>query len=56
MTLVMDVITAIRTIRSEMTVPPSKKADVLIGGGTEETRSILNIQHNYIETLQRLRN
>ena len=54
MTLVMDVITAIRTIRSEMTVPPSKKADVLIGGGTEETRSILNIQHNYIETLAKV--
>ena len=54
MTLVMDVITAIRTIRSEMTVPPSKKADVLIGGGTGATRKILNVQHNYIETLAKV--
>jgi valyl-tRNA synthetase len=54
MTLVMDVITAIRTIRSEMTVPPSKKADVLIGGGNEKTRQILSIQHNYIETLAKV--
>jgi valyl-tRNA synthetase len=30
MELTMSVITAIRTIRSEMTVPPSKKADVFI--------------------------
>ncbi len=55
MTLVMDVITAIRTIRSEMTVPPSKKTDVLIGGGAEGTRKILNVQHNYIETLAKVR-
>ena len=51
MSLVMDVITAIRTIRSEMTVPPSKKADVLIGGGTPKSRDILKAQHAYIETL-----
>jgi valyl-tRNA synthetase len=54
MTLVMDVITSIRTIRSEMTVPPSKKADVLIGGGTEATRQVLSVQHNYIETLAKV--
>jgi valyl-tRNA synthetase len=54
MNLVMDVITAIRTIRSEMTVPPSKKADVLIGGGTIETRNILKAQHAYIETLAKV--
>ena len=54
MTLVMDVITAIRTIRSEMTVPPSKKADVLIGGGTDTNRDILKEQHNYIETLAKV--
>lgn len=41
MDLIMKVITAIRTIRSEMTVPPSRKADVLIGGGSEESRRVL---------------
>ncbi|MCD6336802.1 MAG: valine--tRNA ligase [Candidatus Marinimicrobia bacterium] len=54
MTLVMDVITSIRTIRSEMTVPPSKKADVLIGGGTPKSRDILKVQHAYIETLAKV--
>lgn len=54
MTLVMETITAIRTIRSEMTVPPSKKADVLIGGGNETSRSILKTQHNYIENLAKV--
>ncbi|MEA2077525.1 MAG: valine--tRNA ligase [Candidatus Marinimicrobia bacterium] len=54
MTLVMDVITAIRTIRSEMTVPPSKKADVLIGGGTDASRKVLKAQHDYIETLAKV--
>jgi valyl-tRNA synthetase len=54
MTLVMETITAIRTIRSEMTVPPSKKADVLIGGGSEATRKVLKAQHNYIETLAKV--
>lgn len=54
MNIVMDVITAIRTIRSEMTVPPSKKADVLIGGGTPASRNILKVQHAYIETLAKV--
>jgi valyl-tRNA synthetase len=54
MNLVMEVITAIRTIRSEMTVPPSKKADVLIGGGSAASRNILAAQHYYIETLAKV--
>ena len=54
MNLVMDVIIAIRTIRSEMTVPPSKKADVLIGGGSATSRDILKVQHAYIETLAKV--
>ena len=53
-TLAMDVITAVRTIRSEMTVPPSKKADVLISGGNEDTRAILETQSEYIITLAKV--
>lgn len=54
MTLAMDVITAIRTIRSEMTVPPSKRADVLIGGGNDDTRAILESQTEYIIALAKV--
>ena len=53
--LVMDVITAIRTIRSEMTVPPSKKADVLISGGTAATRDILNTHRDYLISLAKIK-
>ncbi len=56
MNLLMGVITAIRTIRSEMTVPPSKKADVLIGGGSDLTRDILNEQKDYIHSLAKVEN
>ncbi|HDT12472.1 MAG TPA: valine--tRNA ligase [Candidatus Marinimicrobia bacterium] len=54
MQLLMDVITAIRTIRSEMTVPPAKKADVLIHGGTENQRSILTEKSDYIRALAKI--
>ena len=54
MKLLMDVITAIRTIRSEMTVPPAKKADVLIHGGTEEQRRILMEKNEYIRALAKI--
>ena len=54
MTLAMDVITAVRTIRSEMTVPPSKKADVLISGGSDETKKILETKFGYIFTLRKV--
>ncbi|MBN2781359.1 MAG: valine--tRNA ligase, partial [Candidatus Marinimicrobia bacterium] len=56
MALLMDVITAIRTIRSEMTVPPSKKADVLIGGGTDERRDLLEKHRTDIAALAKVRN
>jgi len=54
MQLLMDIITAIRTIRSEMTVPPAKKADVLIHGGTEEQRRILVEKSEYIRALAKI--
>ena len=41
MELLMRSTTAIRTIRAEMKVPPSKKADVLIRGGSAEERALL---------------
>jgi valyl-tRNA synthetase len=54
MRLLMDVITAIRTIRSEMTVPPSKKADVLIHGGNPDQRSVLQEKEEYIRALAKV--
>ncbi|MDD5709437.1 MAG: class I tRNA ligase family protein [Candidatus Marinimicrobia bacterium] len=41
MELLMRCTTAIRTIRAEMKVPPSRKADVLIRGGSAEERTLL---------------
>ncbi|HBY17981.1 MAG TPA: valine--tRNA ligase [Candidatus Marinimicrobia bacterium] len=54
MQLLMDVITAIRTIRSEMTVPPAKKADVLIHGGNPYQRAILQEKEEYIRALAKV--
>ncbi|MEA1986020.1 MAG: valine--tRNA ligase [Candidatus Marinimicrobia bacterium] len=56
MELVMKIITAIRTIRSEMTVPPSKKADVLIQDDSEKYKDILNRNSNYIKSLGKIEN
>ncbi len=55
MDLTMKVITAIRTIRSEMTVPPSKKADVFIASKNKVTRSTLNKFNNLIITLGKVK-
>lgn len=54
MTLVMNVITAIRTIRSEMTVPPSKKAAVMISGGNEKDRQLLESTSEYLSSLAKI--
>lgn len=54
MQLLMDVITALRTIRSELTVPPSKKATVLIHGGTQGQRDILLKKKEYIYALAKV--
>ena len=56
MELVMGIITAIRTVRSEMTVPPSKKADVLIQDETEKYKNILNRNSEYIISLGKIKN
>lgn len=56
MKLVMELITAIRTIRSEMTVPPSKKANVLIHNESEKFKDILNRNFEYITSLGKIAN
>ncbi|MEA3500152.1 MAG: valine--tRNA ligase [Candidatus Marinimicrobia bacterium] len=56
MKLVMEIITAIRTIRSEMTVPPSKKANVLIKDKFEKYKNILNKNSDYITSLGKIEN
>jgi len=56
MKLVMEIITAIRTIRSEMTVPPSKKANVLIQNNSEKYKDILNRNSEYIISLAKIEN
>ncbi len=42
MTLLMDVIKAVRNIRAEMNVAPGKKADIIMVSPEKETRDILN--------------
>ncbi len=53
MDLLMQIITAARTIRSEMTVPPAKKATLLISGPDDAQTAILESGHGYIENLVR---
>ncbi|MBW6457554.1 MAG: valine--tRNA ligase, partial [FCB group bacterium] len=55
MELLMQSITAIRTIRSEMKVPPAQKTDVLIGGGTAEQRDLLEAHRSDMVNLARIR-
>ena len=54
--LVQSVITAIRNIRSEMDVPPGKKADVLIKVSDERIIQTLNEQKLQLTTLGRIQN
>jgi valyl-tRNA synthetase len=55
MDLLMQTITAIRTIRSEMKVPPAQKANVLIGGGTKAQRAILMDHSDDLQHLAKIR-
>ena len=52
--LVQTMISAIRTIRSEMDVPPGKKADVLIKTSDEKATTILNELEAQLITLGRI--
>lgn len=56
MDLIMQVITAIRTIRSENSLPPSKKADVLISGGSDEQRAMISRYDQYLTALGKIEN
>lgn len=48
MNLLMDIIRAVRNIRAEVNVPMSKKVELIIKAGTEETLSIISHNGNYI--------
>lgn len=48
MTLLMDIIRAVRNIRAEVNVPMSKKVELIIKAGNEETMSIITRNDNYI--------
>lgn len=48
MNLLMDVIRAVRNIRAEVNVPMSKKVDLIIKAGNEETLNIITRNDNYI--------
>jgi valyl-tRNA synthetase len=52
--LVQSIITAIRAIRSEMDVPPGKRADVLIKTADDKTKSILDNLRPQLLTLGRI--
>lgn len=51
MGLVMDVIRAVRTLRSEMNVPPGRRAEVLLVTESQEAREILRQESDYVENL-----
>ncbi len=54
MAQVMDVIGAIRNIRGEMNILPSRKLQVVIGAPDEKSRDLLRETANYIVNLARL--
>ena len=51
MALTMDVIRAIRNLRSEVNVSPGKKADAVIITNSEKAYDILNNVQSYIKSL-----
>ena len=53
MELIMKVIGAIRNLRSEMGIPPGKKADVILYSPREDTLSFLEESRKYMENLAR---
>jgi valyl-tRNA synthetase len=53
MGLIEEIVTAIRMLRSEMTVPPATRVKILVSGGTTELRDILTRYQNYILFLAR---
>jgi valyl-tRNA synthetase len=53
MELIMNVIGAVRNLRSELNVPPGKKVDVVLQSGRERARSLLGENRIYLESLAR---
>ncbi len=51
MGILMEIIRAVRHIRSEMNVPPGKKADIVLVISEAETRKLVEKWANYIELL-----
>ncbi|MFA5881378.1 MAG: valine--tRNA ligase [Eubacteriales bacterium] len=51
MTTVMEVIKAVRNIRGEMNVPPSRKAEIIFAGNSEASCRALAAGQGYIENL-----
>ncbi len=51
MELIMEIIRGIRNVRSEMNIPPGKKAEILILTKLEEAKMALQDNLSYIETL-----
>jgi valyl-tRNA synthetase len=54
MSLIQDVISGIRKARSELNVPPSQKAKVIVNALKDETRQILNDYSGYVINLANL--
>lgn len=51
MTVVMETVKAVRNIRGEMNVPPSRKAEIIIAANTEMNYAALNDGREYVEKL-----
>ena len=51
MTVVMETVKAVRNIRGEMNVPPSRKAEIIIAANTEMNYAALNDGREYVEQL-----
>ena len=57
MQLIQGIVTAVRTVKSEMNVPPSKTVDVIINNvKSEETKKILEKYVSYLKSLARIEN
>ncbi|MFZ5631864.1 MAG: valine--tRNA ligase [Bacillota bacterium] len=51
MEILMEIIRSVRHIRSEMNVPPGKKADILIEAPDDRTRDLIQKWSGYVENL-----
>jgi valyl-tRNA synthetase len=53
MGLVMNVIGAVRNLRSELNIPPAKKVELILHAGEERIRNLVEGNRLYIENLAR---